>query len=82
MALLINGVEVDPSECAPTKEQLARAWKNAELERTNIVMATSDYVHKEAMAAYRLALVNWSDSPDFPDVRPQMPLTSKGFPIY
>lgn len=82
MALLINGVEVEPNSFAPSNEQLAREWKNAELARTDRALTLPDFDYTEQMLAYRRQLKDWTDTEDFPDVRPVMPLTPKGYPIY
>jgi len=81
MALLINGAEVDPSTLAPTAEQLAIQWKDAELKRTDEFMSLPDYDYIDELTLYRRQLKDWSDSEGFPFERPLMPLTPKGKPI-
>ena len=50
----------------------ARQWRNNELERTDTLALLPDYPQAEALLVYRQALRDWTDSEDFPDVRPEM----------
>ena len=68
-----------PEVVEPTEEELqaqqdseARMWRNSELDRTDKFMSVSDYPYKEAMVAYRQELRDWTDSEDFPIVRPTL----------
>ena len=44
-----------------------RAWRNAELERTDTLSLVSDFPKKTELTAYRKALRDWPASADFPD---------------
>lgn len=54
------------------KRQEARMWRDSELTRTDTLALLPDYPQAEALLVYRQALRNWTDSEDFPDVRPEM----------
>lgn len=53
-------------------EEDARAWRNAELTRTDSLMLLPDYPQKEALTVYRQTLRDWPNTPQFPDTRPQL----------
>ena len=55
------------------KSEEAIDWRNSELARTDILMATPDYPYRESMAVYRQELRDWPSTPDFPDTRPVAP---------
>lgn len=80
--LYIGGEFSKKPEPVIDKATTERAWKNSELARTQDIMAVPDYRYHTEMAAYRQQLMDWTDSDDFPDVRPVIPLTKNGFPIY
>lgn len=56
----------------PSPEFVAKQWRDSELTRTDSLVDLSDYPYKEAMVAYRQALRDWTDSEDFPAVRPTL----------
>ena len=55
-----------------TPEQKARAWRDAELTRTDIAATVSDYPNADAVLAYRAALRDWPSTEDFPNTRPEL----------
>jgi hypothetical protein len=63
---------VDPTPAEPTAEEAARAWRDAELQRTDIAATVSDYPNAEAILTYRQALRDWPSTSDFPDTRPEV----------
>lgn len=56
----------------PSLEFVAKQWRDSELTRTDSLVDLSDYPYKEAMVTYRQVLRDWTDSEDFPAVRPEM----------
>tara|TARA_B100001094_G_scaffold59835_1_gene55274 strand:+ start:18594 stop:18914 length:321 start_codon:yes stop_codon:yes gene_type:complete len=55
----------------------ATAWRNIELEATDIVSQTSDYgkfrgATRDEVIAYRTALRAWTGTADFPDKKPTL----------
>lgn len=77
MALLINGVEVDPATLAPTAEQLEKQWRDSELSRTDAYIVLPDFPYSTELAEYRQLLRDY----DFSGERPDLPLTPTGKPI-
>lgn len=77
MALLINGIEVDPSSLAPTIYQLEKQWRNDELHRTDAYIVLPDFPYSTALATYRQELRDYS----FDGNRPALPVNSNGKPI-
>lgn len=53
-------------------EQQERAWRNAELSRTDALMLLPDYPGKEALTVYRQALRDWTSTDAFPNTRPEL----------
>lgn len=53
-------------------EDQERAWRNAELSRTDTLMLLPDYPGKEALMTYRQALRNWPNTSDFPNTKPEL----------
>jgi hypothetical protein len=47
-------------------------WRNAELSRTDILVATPDHPQREELLTYRTALRDWPATDDFPDTRPEV----------
>lgn len=54
----------------PTTEQLATAWRNDELIRTDSIMAATDHPDYGTLPAYRQALRAWPSTADFPETKP------------
>lgn len=57
----------------------AYTWRNAELSRTDILVATPDHPQREELLTYRTALRDWPAKNDageyangFPDTRPEV----------
>ena len=61
--------EYHPFVCIPTE---ATQWRDAELARTDILVATPDHPERENLLAYRIALRNWPSTSDFPATRPTL----------
>ena len=65
--------EYHPFVCIPTE---ATQWRDAELARTDILVATPDHPERDNILLYRTALRNWPVATDedgealFPDTRP------------
>jgi hypothetical protein len=72
MALLINGVEVDPATLAPTAEQLEKQWRNSELSRTDAYIVLPDFPYSTELTEYRQSLRDYA----FDGVRPAVPLNN------
>lgn len=49
-----------------------RLWRDSELERTDTLALLPDYPLATQLLAYRQALRDWTDTEDFPNVRPVM----------
>ena len=52
---------------------LAIRWRNDELARTDILVATPDHPERENLLAYRTLLRDWPSTEDFPETRPTLP---------
>jgi len=48
----------------------AYVWRNDELGRTDILVATPDHPERENLLAYRTLLRDWPSTEDFPATRP------------
>jgi len=64
---------------APEKLFAETLWRNAELSRTDILVATPDHPQREDLITYRQALRDWPAKNDddeyingFPDTRPEV----------
>jgi len=55
-----------------TPEQEATFWRNAELARTDILVATPDHPQRGELIAYRTALRDWPSTDSFPATRPEV----------
>jgi len=55
-----------------TAQERARAWRNAELESTDWVVAVSDHPELDAYKAYRIKLRDWPSTSDFPATKPTL----------
>ena len=49
---------------------LAIRWRNDELARTDILVATPDHPERENLLAYRTLLRDWPSTEDFPATKP------------
>lgn len=55
------------------RKQQERAWRDAELARTDALILLSDYPYKDALTAYRQELRDWPSQDGWPDLdRPTM----------
>ena len=63
-----------PQESDEVKAEIAilegRAWRDAELNRTDRFVSVTDHPEHTAIMAYRVALRNWPATDDFPDTKP------------
>jgi len=50
--------------------EIAKEWRNAELERTDDVVAILDHPTRDSILAYRILLRNWPSTSDFPATKP------------
>ena len=51
---------------------LAIRWRNAELTRTDILVAIPDHPQRAALLTYRADLRAWPSTDSFPDTRPEV----------
>ena len=56
----------------PTSEEVAREWRDQELNQTDYVLPLTDHPDHTATLAYRVALRNWPSTSDFPDTKPTL----------
>ena len=49
---------------------LAIRWRNAELTRTDILVAIPDHPQREDLLAYRIVLRQWPSTDSFPATKP------------
>ena len=56
----------------PTSEEVAREWRDQELNQTDYVLPLTDHPDHAATLAYRVALRNWPSTSDFPDTKPTL----------
>ena len=64
------GPEADPTDAEIA--QVARDWRNAEIESTDFVVPLTDHPQHAAYITYRAALRNWPSTSDFPDTKPTL----------
>ena len=64
--------EPTQAELDAQKESQERQWRDSELERTDTLALLPDYPQAEALLVYRQALRDWTDSEDFPNVKPTL----------
>jgi len=55
-----------------TKETYAKQWRDAELARTDILVAIPDHPQREDLLAYRIILRQWPSTDAFPSTRPTL----------
>ena len=53
-------------------ELSAYAWRDAELARTDILVAIPDHPQRAALLTYRADLRAWPSTGDFPNTRPTL----------
>jgi hypothetical protein len=71
--VLDNGhVEFEAVYEPPSKEELAKNWRNSELAATDWVVPLIDHPQHSKYIAYRQALRDWASTPDFPDTPPTL----------
>ncbi len=58
---------------AEEKNAEGRAWRDSELERTDIMSQTPDWPNRDDWLTYRTTLRDWPSTSDFPDTRPNDP---------
>ena len=51
-------------------ELSAYAWRDAELARTDILVAIPDHPQREDLLAYRIVLRQWPSTDSFPATKP------------
>tara|TARA_B100000405_G_C16490075_1_gene339717 strand:+ start:82 stop:414 length:333 start_codon:yes stop_codon:yes gene_type:complete len=56
-----------------TSEKDGRAWRDAELARTDIIAQTPDWPDRDDWLTYRTTLRNWPSTDSFPATRPNDP---------
>ena len=56
----------------PTSEEVAREWRDQELNQTDYVLPLTDHPDHTATLAYRVALRDWPSTSDFPDTKPTL----------
>ena len=61
--------EYHPFVCIPTE---AKQWRDAELLRTDKLVATPDHPQREELLTYRTELRNWPSTSDFPATKPTL----------
>ncbi len=59
-------------DIAEQKQQEARSWRNAELDRTDTLYLVDDYPDKDKLKTYRQELRDWPSTADFPDKKPTL----------
>jgi len=57
---------------APTAEETARGWRDAELSSTDTASQTPDWPNRDNILTYRTALRQWPSTDSFPDTRPEL----------
>jgi len=55
-----------------TQEVYAKQWRDAELTRTDILVAIPDHPQRAALLTYRTDLRAWPSTDSFPDTRPEV----------
>ena len=63
---------VESEIAAPTAEQEARIWRDAELRKNDIAAQTPDWPNRDNIIIYRAALRAWPSTADFPDTKPTL----------
>ena len=54
----------------PTSEEVAREWRDQELNQTDHIVPLTDHPDHAATLAYRVALRDWPSTSDFPLTKP------------
>lgn len=55
-----------------SKEDIAREWRNTELNQSDYIMSISDHSQLAVYTAYRKKLRDWPSTEDFPDTKPEL----------
>lgn len=55
-----------------SEEELARSWRNSELELSDFMVPIIDHPQHAAYLVYRQALRDWPDSEEFPNTKPTL----------
>ena len=55
-----------------TQEVYAKQWRDAELTRTDILVAIPDHPQRAALLTYRADLRTWPSTDAFPSTRPTL----------
>lgn len=56
----------------PSKEELAKVWRNEELKSTDWIVPITDHPQHSKYMTYRQALRDWPATENFPITRPQL----------
>jgi len=54
------------------EEDLARIWRNSELEATDKAAGIADWPNRDNILTYRAELRGWPSTSDFPATRPEL----------
>lgn len=63
---------VGAAPIAPTAEETARGWRDAELSSSDYIVPLSDHPQRAAYILYRESLRAWPSTDSFPDTRPEV----------
>lgn len=62
-----------PTPALPTLSELARVWRDTELQNTDQASQTPDWPNRDNILLYRAALRSWpADADNFPTTRPEL----------
>ena len=62
-----------PAQTAEEAAQIARDWRDAELETTDFIVPLSDHPERDDYLVYRVSLRDWpADAENFPDTKPEL----------
>jgi hypothetical protein len=65
-----DGTSLTKVNSGPTEEEIAREWRDRELEFTDSIVPLTDHPDHAATLAYRALLRDWPSTSDFPDTKP------------
>jgi len=66
-----NGFKITHTYVNPsTEEELAREWRNEQLQNCDWIVPLSDHPERETYMTYRAALRAWPSTSDFPTTKP------------
>jgi len=63
---------VGAAPIAPTAEETARGWRDAELSSSDYIVPLSDHPQRAAYILYRESLRAWPSTDSFPATRPEL----------